>query len=509
MGMYTIANSICNSILFDVVCSIKEEEKKASANWRRLPSSTIHQLVVVLKTTRRWSRDGRSLRLLNKHWCLELNRHILSVHPHKSRIVVKRDISSLRKFTNLTSLDITPFITLGRGEHVLVNYYAVMKVLPDLTELMHLQISKDVLSMIPKEVMKRVFGPISVHVVQGSITDWHLRKLMPLQLEELSATVSVKDLTLFLARTPSMRKLDAWITEPKSSAEVMRLGALDDVTLRVDGSVNGFIAEVTSLVSLDISCCGVSSIEPLVSLPKLKHLVLNIDARLVLIGTPFKQLMHKLASLVLRSLKPDLHLPTNLLRGAETLESLSLQDFKLNGSALLSQHPRSLLSLSLKNCSLTHGCSFLDAWSPLTSLSLIRIGELPSQLSVLSNLKNLELNFREHQNCSQTLEEILCLKQLETLKFHGWVTLMMQVDFPQSSFEALGNLPMLAELFISGHADRAVLYRIQKTAFLTKLETLTLELILKQSERVWFECLAQTLKIRSPNLKLEVSAKLS
>lgn len=80
----------------------------ASSRWSTVSEDIVDDLVNHLKRTKRWSRDGRSCRALNKHWCVALNKHIVEVRPRSYR-VVREDLDSLSKFTNLSELDAGPF----------------------------------------------------------------------------------------------------------------------------------------------------------------------------------------------------------------------------------------------------------------------------------------------------------------------------------------------------------------------------------------------------------------
>ena len=72
--------------------------------------STYLRLVRALKVLRRWTSDGASLRLLNKHWSEAINQNISNICPHKNRLLVPLDLVPLRKFSHLTSVDITLFV---------------------------------------------------------------------------------------------------------------------------------------------------------------------------------------------------------------------------------------------------------------------------------------------------------------------------------------------------------------------------------------------------------------
>ena len=80
-------------------------------DWASLPSPVIDSLVRVLKDTRRWRLEGRSLRMLNRHWSAAVSMHVEEIRPDTARCIVDEDVTSLLKFERMTSVDISPFLT--------------------------------------------------------------------------------------------------------------------------------------------------------------------------------------------------------------------------------------------------------------------------------------------------------------------------------------------------------------------------------------------------------------
>ncbi len=54
--------------------------------------------------------EGRSLRLINKHWSAAVTDQVEEIRPDTTRSIVDEDIASLSKFKWLTSVDISPFL---------------------------------------------------------------------------------------------------------------------------------------------------------------------------------------------------------------------------------------------------------------------------------------------------------------------------------------------------------------------------------------------------------------
>ena len=80
-------------------------------DWASLPLPVVDSLVRVLKDTRRWRLEGRSLRLLNRHWSVAVTMHVNEIRPDATRIIADEDLASLSKFERVTSVDILPFLT--------------------------------------------------------------------------------------------------------------------------------------------------------------------------------------------------------------------------------------------------------------------------------------------------------------------------------------------------------------------------------------------------------------
>ena len=185
-------------------------------------SGVVDQLVDLLKRTRRWRRDGPSLRQLNKHWCLQISQHIAAVRPHRCRVIVERDARSLLKFPLVRSIDATPFVGRDYWERTRARCSVVVRVLSKLPRLSHLRINKDVLCKLTEQDVKRISGIRSLHVADGVVRGESLLRLITLPLQELTVNGTVKNVGVFLTKMPTLKRLDAWISEPKSAADVIR-----------------------------------------------------------------------------------------------------------------------------------------------------------------------------------------------------------------------------------------------------------------------------------------------
>ena len=84
--------------------------KEGHRDWASLPLPVVDSLVRVLRDTRRWRLEGRSLRLINRHWSAAVTDQVEEIRPDTTRSIVDEDIASLPKFKRVTSVDISPFL---------------------------------------------------------------------------------------------------------------------------------------------------------------------------------------------------------------------------------------------------------------------------------------------------------------------------------------------------------------------------------------------------------------
>ncbi len=136
--------------------------KEGHRDWASLPFPVIECVVRVLKGTRRWRLEGRSLRLLNRHWSAAINIHVEEIRSDATRTIVDEDIASLSKFEGVTSIDISPFLILPpeltlrincKKKEYLRNWYDTMlerivDVLSQLPKLMQIEIKISVETMV-------------------------------------------------------------------------------------------------------------------------------------------------------------------------------------------------------------------------------------------------------------------------------------------------------------------------------------------------------------------------
>jgi len=366
------------------------------------------------------------------------------------------------------------------------------------------------------EELKGISGIKIVRVGGGAIRGMSLVKLASLGLEELRVNGPVLNLCQVLVNMPSLKRLDVWFSEPESADEILRLKALEAVTLRVHGPMNPMIYDVTSLVSLDMSSDGVHSVEPLVSLPKLRSLVLAVNTSDAISMESFESVVQRLTDLDLRSNRGCMALPNNAFNKASSLRSLSLTLFSLSDHMDLGQSNRSLTRLTVQHCYLINFLTSMDVGTLyLTVLQGAYIWKDVSayllssrhQSSVVSQLKCLELCFDESFAFNaDTLECISCLTQLESLKLHGGL-IRSGCHFPFHGLQSLTALSNLSELMLSGPSDRVLLNRVFRMSWLTKLDKLTIHTGLDDATQIWMVDAIQSLRKKAPDMQLEIECK--
>lgn len=492
--------------------------------WSTLSAGIIVRLTEILRQTNRWGWDGPALRQVNKYWCAQLSQHIVEVFPHKRRDLVEKDAQSLLKFRQVRSLDLISFFRSNKYVNPWGSSSETVRALAQMPKLSNLRINWVVFGMLDDLDLKQLEGITSVHVTEcgGRMSRSEMLKLSHLPLQKVHIENRVYYLSEFLAAMPSLKQLEVRIPEPKSSADLLGLNALDEVILHVDGSVNPCISEITSIVSLDISCRGMNTVEPLVSLPKLRHLKLTVDGTDVLEIKFLKLVMQGLLSLELENvvehpaiIRP-LDLPVDFGIEARRLVELSVVNFGLGKTTNLEHLLQRLTCLTLIDC------KDFQSWMSFVS-SNVRISLTTMaynwvyqaafgadvfgvSLNPYHRLKTLELVFTNVcQMSSQILTSISKLPHLEFLKLRNGLT-CYEKNFPYESFEQVVDMPLLSELFLSGKSVwPATLQGILHMPSLTRLEKLTIQAPRPIPYLSFVERSVDALKQRAPRLKLDIS----
>jgi len=255
--------------------------------WETLPAVAIHSLIAILKRLDRWSRDGPALRALNKHWCTAIDASIVRAHPKP--VVVEfmqpSDSKSLKKFPNLTSVDLMSFWLAGMAPPL--NYKKTRrwwKKLPAPLLRERFLNLLDELANLPKLselciddcavwesnnladnpiVMEKMANLKGVHtvLVNGPVSRGFIRN---------------KQLIEILSPLP-LKKINGLLSMPRSDEVLKMFPRLKEVGLNVGASDDGLTSLAQSLESIVINALDLVTLSSLEGLPQLVGLHFNIN----------------------------------------------------------------------------------------------------------------------------------------------------------------------------------------------------------------------------------------
>ena len=346
-----------------------------SVVWCQASNEVIDPIVDALKRMRLWARCGRSLRLLNRHWCRHINQHVFAIRPHKSREVLRKHAISLAQFPHITSLDLVRFI--GSGDVQMSR--AVCLAMRQLPMLAQLRVPGTLCSVRP-DVFTCLSGVTSLCLAEDCLPfiRQNVTMLSPLPLRELCVEkCGYRDLEVLLAQLPNLQSLSASIlARDKHPFRGTRLNRIQSVKLKVFAcdAVTNLLFGATSLTALSLSCAFAVSLRALIFLPKLVSLRLTSFSHGTLTSSAFPMDLTKLTGL---SLEGNRAVSTDFLwnasHGTLKLQYLILKDLRivadLGYTALTS-----LISLTLMHCHLD-GVDLkpLKALKGLQKLCIIRV----------------------------------------------------------------------------------------------------------------------------------------
>jgi len=417
-------------------------------NWSFLPADFVDRIVTELKRQRFWRRDGRALRQLNKHWCLQVSQHIFEINPHSSRRLEERDVHSLTKFPQLTGLNVSKFFEASEG-----NAAKLMDAISMISGLRQLEVTRIGLKKLEGAGLSRMTGIKSL-----SCTDRHFCKLdkglTKLSLEEFKCRCSTNGLAHVVRKLPHLKHLNAVIVSVSESdlddAEVQLLNTLESLSLdmsKVEYCPAEKLSQITSLVSLCAYPQHDAEVEGLMQLPLLKHLSIRIRNANFLLSKVFNQMLTRLSSLSLTGYNLEFK---GFTEKVDNLRRLQLREFCLRDARVF-QDLTSLTGLSLTHCV----CEI-----PLNYLSQIRLlKQLELELRTACQVANgcnedcLVLNHQSFpeltdlrvavkQNWSDWIHMIAGLSRLETLSLDFYFKLAMKTE-DLSQLARLANLRSL------------------------------------------------------------------
>jgi len=462
----------------------------------------IDPLVEVLKKTRRWSLDGATLRLLNRHWRVQINRHVTEVHPHESRRMDGRCVSALQQFPNLTLLNARMFV-LDAPHHQIREFVDGIQQLPSLSRV---EISKSALAKLSGDELVEL-SRFSC-VLSPSVCRWQsdLDTLQKLDVHSLIFRGDDKFLHRTLKMLPSLKHLAAAIvlSEPVKDDLMQSLNALETLklTLNLRGGQesSSFLSNVTSLVSLKLFTRQQCDLDVLAKLRFLRSLEMPV-AKADLSSFAFGIVVQRLTCLSL--LAEDATDRVELVAFAQeptNLQALSLIHIPLKDPAAMNDLSR-LTSLCLFQFASPTGMGFLKYCRSLKRLCLIDIrapdwqpDQVPLICNVLPDLRDLTIEVDGIWSLQDWLRAVGRLPKLEVLGLicDGYARISSK---ELSLLNRLQNLRVLKIKYV----DESVVTDVRTNLELwSRLESLTLA----EGDEEFNESLICALRALVPRLKI-------
>lgn len=467
--------------------------------WSNVAGLIIDGIVRALKRTQRWKTDGPSLRVLNHHWCQQLNQHIDQICPHKCRCLGTQDLQSLKKFPSVTSLDATMFLG-GCAD----SFAAAASKLQDLS---HLEVGTVVAMLnVSEEALAELQGVTSLRLGRwytSKVSGGCLQRFGCLPVQELVIDCCFVNIEESLRPFQRLKRLA--LNQPLQNFSFLSedpFRSLESLKLSCESHRLSELSVLTSLVELE---CVISSQADfcLKNLPNLSSLKLLVEpqANGLLASSELSKVLRNLTSLVMfcEAYYPALHLSEKFPR----LKHLSLAKACFYASQM-KKNLSGLTSLVLLGCIVEEKSAFLSSLSNVQKLCLASPERRPSACSlpldgeILPEIKILSVPASLVVGAMYSGKT---LDKLETLCLSGDFT-----DFTaQTGFghDWLENLPMLRELGLQYKKDPDDIQRLLNQALLSKLELLCIDTEWHGRDRR--EDFTRTLREKAPQLKIEYS----
>ena len=468
-------------------------------DWSTLTPSIVDVLAWTLKRTRRWKRDGPSLRLLNKHWCRQIDHNVTTVCPHASRVMCQQDVVSLLKFTNLTSVYLDAFLTDRppprgslTGEESSLRATAefhreyaelqrVIDVLAAHPSLSRLEMSSAFFTDAYRHLRAAAFG---VWSALGGITairvrstsdryDWQDDRILDESERPLQGWLNeneLADLCRFSKYFPSLRSIDICISCDRPPKQLTSLQRLESLKLRVQGteSFARLLSEWSSIQTLDfVASQSDFNIVPLHGLTGLRSVTLHVTDEALLSHPAFFEVLQQLEALDLSVARPAhrLVIPDSFFFEATSLEALALRHFHFAGWHLMPLLVQ-LKTLVLVSCSVQSGSAFSFRPNRLHSLTLTDMlsshpAYFPFTRAVFPTVRVLTLDTVQDDRAMKAIAtltslEVLCIENVSNVTIKG-----------MQELEHLGRLRVL-KTYGWALGDKGI--QLLHQHFLTKLE---------------------------------------
>ncbi len=501
-------------------------------DWASLPLPVVDSLVRVLKDARRWRLEGRSLRLINRHWSAAVTMHVEEIRPDTTRIIVDEDIASLSKFKRVTSVDISPFLTHPLKHAIprnrkqkklfLKNWYCtklerVVDVLCQMPELTQIEVG------LKASVPLLYHCPIAGEQLSrlGRITSAYIYHTDNLRLNgkpHLNATSLLYagspfvDFTKGLAEfINSLNGLDTLETTAGLLSCVTQfdfLKKVNHVTLQnMDFCLCTPEALSWATISSAILHSSQSSIlDSVVLLDRVQSLSLESPSVDSLERISLARFARHLKALRLDVWHPDvsLDIPVETLSRFEQLECLELESYHFDGASLKENLPN-LKALRVHYCTVKDGdVTFVTRFHKLELLSWKKVYDPANQLLQLPLDKPMPPKLRSLSlipiSDDSELVSISRQTNLEVLLFGTEPYDFRAGNISKKGVEALERLQNLRILTIvsSGERNRETLLRSLPVNLVTGLEQLWLDMPLDYITED--ESDVKSIERRSPNL---------
>ncbi len=508
--------------------------KEGHRDWASLPLAVVNSFVRVLKDTRTWRLEGRSLRLLNRHWSAAINIHVEEIRPYTTRSIVDEDIASLPKFERTTSVDISPFLTRPRKNAMpinseqkrlyLENWYAtrlerIVDVLCHLPQLTQIEVGLKVVTILHNhcsrigEQFSRLEGITSVYFYENENLRLYGKTHLNTNWTGLRLNAPHSDYSdTLMALVCNLRRLETLEVEGSVLVNCTQFGFLDQVKHVTIKGVNTIILAQLSNPSATVSSVVVFSPtefekEILVQQTRLDGLSLASVGHYDLDQLPRTSAAECLKVLDMEGFFEfeDFAFPIKTyIETFRRLECLNIRSFFFMGASLRGNLPN-LKALRIVNCILKdsdvlfvtqfhelrllnwHGVRNSDEealhlpWKELNlpklrSLSVYPILDDSELLSISrqTNLEVLHIGSGDHAICAGavTSEGICAIENLHNLR-------MLQCSFVQ----------------------RRILLSLLSTTLVTRLEQLWLLCISKYQED---DQILERIRCKSPHMVLRV-----
>ena len=420
----------------------------AYRDWSTLAPPVLDNLAAVLKRIRRWRLDGPKLRCLNKHWCDVMNSNVQEVRPHPLRRIGRTDVSSLLKFSRLTSLDISPFVEfrtdVDANGHVeapsttpAVDLYAqkvecVARVLGQLRHLREIELHCLTVFRTFSDSgeslrhFSRLTATTSLCMYSSVNPKLYGEDVLSPPMIGRGPLCSIRQLEEFVQEFPKLKSLEAHGTLTPSNASLppSLFKKLESVKLCGLNTVQWTRKKPrpTSLVtSLRLFSPSLEELPPLRATKHLEELSLSISDGRTLMDGLLTHVFKSLKSLTVRNGGSDyLRIPDTLFDAFPKVQRLSFTKFAFCGKEMRGNGLFNVKALKFADCRVTDGdMSFLSKARLLESLSLQRglrgnIDEL-EVVTHAKNLKHLNSLFVGLINDIQTVRAIAQLSTVEVL----------------------------------------------------------------------------------------------